>query len=393
MNAPELISEGLRLNLGAGPNALDGWENLDLKSGQEVYPLSYPDASVDAIRASHILEHFSHRQIGAVLDDWVRALKPGGLLQIAVPDFALIAQQYLAGADIPTQGYIMGSHADDDDHHGAIFDAEELGDVMRKAGLIGITRWHSKHDDSAGLDISLNLQGIKPPEKLPTCYGVLSLPRLAFTDNYFCAFEALPPLGIGLRKATGAYWDQCLERGIEETLEKENPEYILTLDYDSVFSRRDVQALLSAAVRHPHADAIAALQAHRNKSLPLLTKTGDDGKPVLSVPWEETQSELMRVHTAHFGLTLIRTESLREMPKPWFASMPDAEGKWGESRWDADIYFWKQWEKANKTLYVASRVPIGHAELMVRWPSRDLTATYQHPSDYWKDGKPEDIWR
>ena len=39
---------GLRLNLGAGTTHLDGFTNLDRKTGQEVYPLPYEDGSVAA---------------------------------------------------------------------------------------------------------------------------------------------------------------------------------------------------------------------------------------------------------------------------------------------------------------------------------------------------------
>ncbi len=80
---------GAKLNLGAGSAPMDGWENLDRKTGEEIYPLNRD--GVDEIRASHVLEHFSHQKIPTVLADWVGALKPGGLLKIAVPDFNISA--------------------------------------------------------------------------------------------------------------------------------------------------------------------------------------------------------------------------------------------------------------------------------------------------------------
>jgi 2-polyprenyl-3-methyl-5-hydroxy-6-metoxy-1,4-benzoquinol methylase len=57
-------------------------------------PGNRADGSVDVIRASHILEHFP-AQVPAVLKHWAAKLKPGGVLKIAVPDFAWIAQAYL----------------------------------------------------------------------------------------------------------------------------------------------------------------------------------------------------------------------------------------------------------------------------------------------------------
>lgn len=382
----------MRLNLGAGERTLAGYTNLDRKGGEEAFPLTFADSSAEVIRASHILEHFSHRLIGDVLADWVRVLKPGGLLQIAVPDFERIARDYLQGKNIPVQGYVMGGQTDADDHHGAIFDVETLSEALAAAGLVGITRWVSDAEDCAALPVSLNLQGIKPPATWPKVSAVMSMPRLAFSDNYFAAFQALAPLGITLRKHTGAYWGQCLTRVIEEALDEDGPEYILTLDYDSVFTRRDVQALLSAAVRHPLADAIAPLQASRKRDLPMFTIRGENGKNLDKIPWEHLEAELVRVHTAHFGLTLIRVSALAHLVKPWFWDAPDTEGRWGDGRTDADISFWHGWEQAGLSLYLAPRVVVGHGEFMVRWPGRDLSAIYQHPSEFWKNGKPEDVW-
>ena len=57
---------------------MPGFTNVDRKFGQEAFPLPYPDESVEAVRASRILEHFGHREVQAVLNDWVRVLQDGG---------------------------------------------------------------------------------------------------------------------------------------------------------------------------------------------------------------------------------------------------------------------------------------------------------------------------
>jgi len=386
-------TDPVRLNLGAGGVPIQGWENLDRKTGDEIFPLGRQPASVDVIRASHVLEHFPHESIQSVVNDWVASLKPGGLLQIAVPDFELIARAYLAGAEIPVQGYVMGGQVDSDDFHRAIFDREVLTDVLRDAGLVRVSDWTSEIQDCAALPISLNLQARKPPARLPRTAATLSLPRLQFSDNAHCAFQSLPPLGIPLRKYTGAYWEQCLTRAIEETIAESHPEWILTLDYDTVFSRHDVLSLLSIADAHPEADAIAALQASRTKDTPLLTVGDDSGVTRTEIGRNELNCELLLCKTAHFGLTLLRAEKLLAMRRPWFMSVPDGAGSWGPGRKDADVYFWHQWAAAGNTLFTAARVPVGHAELMVRWPDQNMEPTYQHPSEFWRTGKPEDVWR
>ena len=75
--------------------------------------------------------------------------------------------------------------------------------------------------------------------------------------------------------------------------------------------------------------------------------------------------EPIKVDTAHFGLTLIRTAKIAAMPKPWFWGQPDSSGGWGEDRVDDDIYFWNKWKESGNSIYVAPDCNIGHLELMV----------------------------
>lgn len=156
--------EPLRLNIGSGNEiTMKGYVNLDAKYGDVAFPLKYDDGSVDEIYASHILEHFSFRQTLDVLKDWVRVLKPGGILKIAVPDFALIAKAYVAnGYHVIADGYVYGSQTDENEFHKAIFDEQKLWSLMEQAGLGDIQRWQSEVKDCAALSVSLNLMGKKP---------------------------------------------------------------------------------------------------------------------------------------------------------------------------------------------------------------------------------------
>jgi SAM-dependent methyltransferase len=382
----------VKINLGSGDPLLHGWVNLDGARGDEIFPLPYPDASADEIRASHVLEHFSHRMIGAVLADWTRVLRPGGMLRVAVPDLELIAQAYLSGHPWPIQGYLMGGQVDDRDYHKAAFDREALTEALRAAGLVGIHGWKSEIDDCARLQASLNLCGWKRPERWPKVAAVMSVPRLGFMDNFFCAFQALVPLRIPLRKTTGAFWGQCLTRAIEMAMADESPEWILAVDYDSLYSRADVEDLLAYAT-FLEADAVAPIQASRTAESPLFFMRGADGKPRGQISREELDRPLVHVESAHFGCTLIRTDALAKIARPWFHGRPDPDGRWEEGRMDDDIHFWRQWQAAGLKVHIAPRVAIGHAELMVRWPGEDLRPIHQHPSDYHAGGKPAGIWR
>lgn len=384
----------IRLDLGAGPVSPEGFTPLGNINGTQIYPLPYADGSVDAIRASHVLEHFPHKDVSAVLAEWVRALKPGGEVRLAVPNFAKIAEDYLAGKPQMTEGYVMGGQTDEADYHKAIFDREHLTRLLASAGLMLIRDWTSElPNDCAALPISLNLCGTKPHQSEISVSAVMSVPRLAFMDNMFCAVEALPPLNVKIRRHTGAYWSQCIERVIEEALAEDKPDAILTLDYDTVFTKRDASLLIQLLCCHPEADAIAPMQSGRGKELPLFWMKSPDGEPVRSASSEVFEPDLTRVSVAHFGLTLLRTEKFRALPKPWFRDVPASNGTWGEGHVDADIAFWNKWEAAGNSLYLANRVPIGHLDLGIRWPGKDLRAIHQSVNEYRETGIPKDAWQ
>lgn len=381
----------IRLNLGSGDTEIAGFQSIDRRTGGEVFPLAYPDGFVDEIRASHVLEHFSHVEVPAVLADWVRALKPGGLLRVAVPDFQIVAEQYLAGAALPIEGYVMGGHVDANDHHGALFDTETLTAMLSACGLLGVSCWTSEIEDCAALPISLNLQGWKPPATWPRVQAVTSVPRLGFTAMRSCVHEALMPLGIGCRDVEGAFWGQCLTRGIEMSID-DGAEYVLTIDYDSVFTRRDVENLISAAHRHPEIDAFVPVQSHRAEARQLFTVADDTGAAVQEIDRDAFSHELLEIETGHFGLTLFRASAFARLQKPWLHAVPDPEGSWHDGRQDDDVTFWRQWRAAGLRAALCTRVAIGHLELLVRWPDRNMGVLHQSPHAFRQHGKPEGIW-
>src|SRR5262249_39515903 len=151
---------------------------------------------------------------------------------------------YVGGVNQNTQGYVMGGQVDAADFHKCLFDRAQLAKALAAAGLMLISEWRSELDDCAALPISLNLGGVKPHRAEIGVQAVMSVPRLGFMDNFFCSFEALPPLRIKMRRYSGAYWSQCIERVIEQALDEDGADAVLTLDYDTVFTRRDASMLL-----------------------------------------------------------------------------------------------------------------------------------------------------
>ena len=380
--------DAVRLNLGAGETKIDGFTALDRKQGQEVFPLEFPDNTVDEIRASHILEHFGHSEVSAVVNHWVEKLKPGGKLRIAVPDFKWICEQYQAGVPIPLQGYLMGGQIDDNDIHKCAFDRESLHQLMANAGLERIGEWQSEIKDCAALPVSLNLQGFKPTAgdyKPGTVVAILSAPRFGPIMHMQCANRAFGQLKIPYRIMQGAYWHQIMEQLIE--MQRHDAKYLITCDYDSIFTPQDVHELMRIMDAYEHIDALVPIQMKRHDDGVLLNVGGKQ------IYVAEFQQNVYEVESGHFGLTVFRSKAFENLPKPWFQGIPDEDGSWGKGRVDADIFFWQRWRKSLRTVFAAPRVVIGHMQEMIAWPDRNFQLHYQSMADFSERGVPAEVQR
>ena len=218
--------------------------------------------------------------------------------------------------------------------------------------------------------------------------AVMSTPRLGFTDNFFCVSQALAPHGIAPIKVTGALWGQCLQRVMEQVVD--DHDVILAFDYDTIFTAKTVEALL-ALMMHSGVDAIAPLQTKREADSVMFCPKGYKADDKLSVEADWFSKPVQLVKTAHFGATFIRCSALKKVPKPWFQGNANENGDYNGGHVDDDIAFWYAWEAAGNTLGIATHVSVGHAELMITWPSRDVEGgkIHQHTTDFWaKDRKP-----
>jgi hypothetical protein len=212
--------------------------------------------------------------------------------------------------------------------------------------------------------------------------AVMSLPRLGWNDAWGCVHEALDHWRIPVRRFSGVFWGQCMQRAFTECL-KDDVDWILAIDYDSMFSMRHLNTMITVFGDNPHMDALAPLQSKRAEQSPLL---GIHGKKEMQV----TIGVPFQVDTAHFGLTLIRADALKKLPKPWFAGAPSASGEWDDERIDEDIHFWNEWKRVGNTCFVTPDVRIGHLEVVVSGFD-DEFHFIQQPVGKWKEEERERV--
>lgn len=224
---------------------------------------------------------------------------------------------------------------------------------------------------------------------------VMSCPRLAFMDNYFCATSTALKYGCSISKGTGAFWDQTMTKLLTEHCSVESGnDFIVTMDYDSVYEPDCLPRLVGIAMATGF-DAVAPLQMKRDDKRLMFTPEGMYGQTSeITLPLEWWEKPAQPADSAHFGLTVLRCSSLRKMKKPWFLGVTSEDGDWGENRIDPDIFFWKRWRECGNSLAVSPQIAIGHAELVITWPDQRLKAVYQYPSHFWGEGgrRPKEAW-
>jgi hypothetical protein len=214
----------------------------------------------------------------------------------------------------------------------------------------------------------------------PKIVAVLSCPRLGFTGFYRSLFDTLRSLRIEMIYCEGGSWCQQLTAGMQKAMDQ-GADYILTLDYDSVWETEDVRTLIGHMQSRPDIAALYPVQMCRHYNNIMCPQEGlEYDKPVVE-KW-----------AGHFGLTLIRSEAMRHMTKPWFWDIPDSDGEWKNtgdknSKTDADISFWREMHLRGMKAAVATEVHLGHVELSVLWPCGDRPIV-QLIRDYHKFGKP-----
>lgn len=183
----------MKLHLGCGKRYIPGFIHVDLvnlphidyKHNVEELPM-FEDNSAELIYASHVFEYFDRQQAIAVLNEWRRVLKNGGILHLAVPDFLALVKVYEKTQDLnnilgPLYGRMTVEKKDaapQVTYHKTVYDFDSLKKLLEENGFCDVQRYdwrktlHKDYDDFSqayfphmdkeqGLLISLNVEAKK----------------------------------------------------------------------------------------------------------------------------------------------------------------------------------------------------------------------------------------
>lgn len=151
----------VNLHIGCGNRYIPSFVHIDVREFPHVDYVSpadkldmFADNTVDLIYSCHMLEHIPRHDVHAVLAEWYRVLRPGGILRLAVPDFEKIVEVYLRNHDLSELlGLLVGGQDYAENTHHGIFDFQYLSGILRDVGFKNIRRYdwqqtvHKDYDD------------------------------------------------------------------------------------------------------------------------------------------------------------------------------------------------------------------------------------------------------
>jgi predicted SAM-dependent methyltransferase len=137
------------LNLGCGDKLLPNCINVDMPGGNwsgerpdvecDIRALTFADDYADEIQAIHVIEHFYRWDVGGMLKDWLRVLKPGGELVIECPCLEKIVALYSV-PEISPRYTVLGLYGDPSYKEPAMvhkwcYSRRELHSMLKKVGF------------------------------------------------------------------------------------------------------------------------------------------------------------------------------------------------------------------------------------------------------------------
>lgn len=178
---PQYIgSENLLINVGCGRRVLDGWVNVDVQAAKQAprppevladaRNIPLPDGCALTVMALHVIEHFYLWEVGDVLAEWRRLLKPGGRLVLELPDLAKACRNYLQmskrGQVSKLDQYAMWplygdpSHGDPYMCHRWGYDPNSIATLLSAHGYADITH-HKPQTHGARVNRDMRIEAVK----------------------------------------------------------------------------------------------------------------------------------------------------------------------------------------------------------------------------------------
>jgi predicted SAM-dependent methyltransferase len=102
--------------------------------------LPFKNGSVDYLFSSHVIEHFSHTEVGDVVGEWVRVLKNEGTIEVRCPDLRARALLFFIHPSWENVQNIYGEQDYSANYHMCGFSYARIKELLSRFGIKKIRR-------------------------------------------------------------------------------------------------------------------------------------------------------------------------------------------------------------------------------------------------------------
>lgn len=113
-------------------------DSVDIVADARMIP--FVDECCDRIYSSHAIEHFGHAEVCSVINEWMRVLKPGGILEIRCPDLRARALIFAVRPSWKNVRMIYGEQDYPHNTHRCGFSYRLMKQALKDAGMTKIKR-------------------------------------------------------------------------------------------------------------------------------------------------------------------------------------------------------------------------------------------------------------
>lgn len=134
------------------------------------YGIPFHDNSIDFIFTSHFLEHVYREDAVKILEDSLRALKPGGIIRVSIPDLDIAIEmvregKYNEGLEL----FFVDSKSDQYSKHHYLYNFEMMRKIMTDIGYTDVIKCNFQEGRTPDInildcreDVTLFLEAKKP---------------------------------------------------------------------------------------------------------------------------------------------------------------------------------------------------------------------------------------
>lgn len=157
----------MMLNIGCGRSRKKGAIGLDIRKTSSVDILAdarmlpFRNESFSHVYSSHLIEHFGHREVSAVLNEWIRVLRRNGIIEIRCPDLRARALLFFLSPSWNNVKNIYGAQGDLGNYHKCGFSFQILKALLEAYGIRDIKRVIKGYKGIPFVPDCLHIKGVK----------------------------------------------------------------------------------------------------------------------------------------------------------------------------------------------------------------------------------------